>query len=246
MQRKIKEIQAEGRIPLLKNHVHYILSTSVIHSQFPSLVNDVHPAILDETLESTPNVNTRMGTASNPTFLPDPFLVNITPLFTIRHPTSVVSSIAKAMINSLGAGPNDPGIRLASTLRWPRILFDLFKESGREAIVIDGDELVNDTQNQMRKLCALIGVDESRIQYEWAPKASHTPMDVEHNEQIYLKTIYESTGVIKDKGKVEPPALEDEVRRWTVEYGEDIALKLKGYVEEAMDDYNYLSQFRIR
>ncbi|KAG7085949.1 hypothetical protein E1B28_003477 [Marasmius oreades] len=235
LQGKLKETQDRGFIPLIKDHIFNSLSTSVIDSQFPGSMNDVHPVI---------SGNTPGG--PNPTVLPDTFLANITPIIVIRHPTTMVASTAKVMLREFGADRDDPGISLSCTYKWSRVLFDFFRGAGQVVGVVDGDEMVNDTEGVMIKLCGLIGVDGSLIQYEWKPKALCTPMNEEMNEHVYLKALYESTGIIRDKQKIEPLVLEDEVQKWTVEWGEDMADRLKGFVEDAMADYDYLFQFRLQ
>ncbi|KAF9261019.1 hypothetical protein L218DRAFT_554015 [Marasmius fiardii PR-910] len=117
----------------------------------------------------------------------------------------------------------------------------------------------------MIKLCALIGVDPTQIQYEWKPKVLCTELSEETRNDIFRQTLYKSTSVIRDEVRVTPyteslllsktyfvnqeqfkiPILDDEVRKWREEWGEDSAKKLKMMAEKAMEDYEYLSQFRL-
>ncbi|KAF9261011.1 hypothetical protein L218DRAFT_961929 [Marasmius fiardii PR-910] len=183
------------------------MSASVINSYFPGSMRDVHPVVSDiETAEESPGavaVAPSSTSSSNPTVLPNSFLTTITPIIMIRHPVRMISSAAKVMFRGFSASTEDPGLALACSYKWSRTLFDYLKElspvSGMEPIVVDGDVMVEDVEKQMKELCGLIGVDGGRVRYEWEPKGVYTPMNKEMNEHVFLKDLYESTRVIKDK-----------------------------------------------
>ncbi|KAK1235402.1 hypothetical protein PQX77_001371 [Marasmius sp. AFHP31] len=92
----------------------------------------------------------------------------------------------------------------------------------------------------MNKLCSLVGLDGSKIQYTWESKASYATVNEQMREEVYLKAVNESTGVIRDEEKLKPPALDEEQKKWADEWGDEVARKLTVFVEEAMEDYNYL------
>ncbi|KAL0068241.1 hypothetical protein AAF712_004626 [Marasmius tenuissimus] len=236
LQERFSEIYEKGRIPLVKEHILLSMSATVINKYFPDLLIDTKAIIVDETCPSCSSTTD----VPNPMVLPHSFLANLTPIFTIRHPIRMISSGVGIMFRSYGRGFDEPSIDLTRTYKWSRILYDYYRAIGITPIVIDGDELVRHTEDQMNKLCSLIGLDGSKIQYSWEPKASHATVDERMREEVYLKAVYESTGVIRDEEKLKPPALDEEQKEWAEEWGDEAARKLTVFVEEAMEDYNYL------
>jgi hypothetical protein len=80
-------------------------------------------------------------------------------------------------------------------------LFDWYSElnlalgEGEKPIVIDADDLVNDTKGVMRRYCAAVGIDEGRfVRYEWEAVEGEVPV-----EEGYRKTLLMSSGVIRDE-----------------------------------------------
>ncbi|KAK1235406.1 hypothetical protein PQX77_001375 [Marasmius sp. AFHP31] len=209
------------------------MSATVVNKYFPNSLNDTKAVIIDETRPSNADV-------PNPMILPHSFLANLTPIFTIRHPIRMISSGVGIMFRSYGCGFDEPAMDLTRTFKWSRILYDYFRAIGITPIVIDGDELARHTEDQMNKLCSLVGLDGSKIQYSWEPKASYATVNEQMREEVYLKAAYESTGVIRDEEKLKPPALDEEQKKWADEWGDEVARKLTVFVEEAMEDYNYL------
>ncbi|KAL0569868.1 hypothetical protein V5O48_012087 [Marasmius crinis-equi] len=247
MQAKISAVYEKasaffGKIPLIKEHAYVAMSASVMNSVFPDTVNETRPVIVDKNAVFSPE---KVSSVPNPMVLPDSFLTTVTPILVIRPPVRVITSGMRVILNEYGCGMDEPGVYQTCTFKWTRILFEYYRARGITPIVVDGDELARDTESQMSKLCSLIGVDGSKIRYEWKPKASYIKMDETMQEQVYLKVLYESTGVIKDEDKLKPPNLDDEARSWVNEWGEDVARKLKSLAEKAMEDYEYLLQFRL-
>ncbi|KAF9265014.1 hypothetical protein L218DRAFT_924789 [Marasmius fiardii PR-910] len=243
LQRKIQQVHQQGRIPLCKEHAFIILSGTLMNKYTPGLLNETHPVIVDKSFQ--PEYAGACSSYRNPTILPDRFMANVTPIVLIRHPTRLIDSGAGCVLRGLGGSVDDPGFLLSCTLKWQRIVFDYYRDFGDMPIVIDGDEMVNgDSKDLLKKLCTLIGIDGSLIQYEWKPKASYMSLDGKL-EEVYRRDFYQSTRIVKDK-EVKPPALEDKVRKWEEEWGEEVARRLKGFVEESMEDYTYLFQFHIR
>ncbi|KAL0570804.1 hypothetical protein V5O48_011155 [Marasmius crinis-equi] len=238
MQAGFEDMYEKGLIPLVKEHVFITMSTSVVNSHVPNALGPSYPVIAD--------MEVPLSTNTNPMILPASFLASITPIFTIRHPIRMITSGTDIILGTYSADIDEPAVRRSCTLKWTRILFDYYRASGKTAIVIDGDELVRDTRSQMEKLCSLISpsVDGSRIQYEWKPKASHTVLN-EKMREVYLGDLHESTGVIVNEEKLKPPNLDEEMDKWTEKWGVDVANKLKDNAQAAMEDYDYLLQYRL-
>ncbi|KAF8827250.1 hypothetical protein HHX47_DHR5001061 [Lentinula edodes] len=185
----------------------------------------------------------------NPTLLPDRLLASMSPIIIIRHPIFTYTSYIRAASVFGGTGI-DSEFPLMATYRWQRIIYDFYREyydktdlEGRKhwPIVIDGDKLVEDTKGQMEKFCALTGIDETQIQYSW--NASNEP--VEGVYRAFVGTIKESTGVIKTPKSSEPLNVEEYVEKWTEEFDETVAQRLKEAVEASIEDYEYLFKASI-
>ncbi|KAF9067689.1 hypothetical protein BDP27DRAFT_1225552 [Rhodocollybia butyracea] len=134
-----------------------------------------------------------------------------------------------------------------TSYKWSRIMYDFHRSYYEKTdpggkmknwpIVVDGDRLVEDTKGQMKKFCDIAGLDESEIQYSW--EAAGLEPD-EKPLSSFLRTIKESTGVIKGPPSSMIPDLELQVKKWAEEWDEKAAQRMKEAVESAMDDYNYL------
>ncbi|KAL0563707.1 hypothetical protein V5O48_018356 [Marasmius crinis-equi] len=252
MWRGFEGAYGKGLIPVVKEHVHMTMYASVVDACVPGVLEvpdpDSEPVVVDK-LKTSPTTTNTTSPNPNPMILPASFLASITPILMIRHPIRTVTSGMGIMLGTYGKNIDEPAVPLTCTLKWTRILFNYYQSSAREAIVIDGDELVRDTKGQMDKLCALLGpgagVDGSGIRYEWKAKKESVEVSEEMREEVYLRDLYESTGVIVNEEKLKPPNLDEETKMWAEKWGVDVANKLREYTEEALEDYNYLLQYRL-
>jgi hypothetical protein len=62
---------------------------------------------------------------------------------------------------------------------------------------------------------------------------------------IMLSTIEGSTGILKDKAPSDVD-VDAEIGKWKVEFGEEAAALLEKATRDAMDDYEYLKERRIK
>ncbi|KAG7085948.1 hypothetical protein E1B28_003476 [Marasmius oreades] len=90
----------QGCIPLAKEHVFIILSTSLINAHFPNTFNEMkhsqsHRRQQIEQHRQAIYRDTDTDTTPNPTVLSDAFLASVTPIFTIRPPVRMASSSTK-------------------------------------------------------------------------------------------------------------------------------------------------------
>jgi len=107
-------------------------------------------------------------------------------------------------------------------------------------MVIDYDDLVNDTVGVATKFCQATGLDVDHVIYEWeAEDGPCGPTDA-----VFFSTLRKSQGVIKN---LHPKtySISESSKRWTESWGEDVANSLTQLAETAMVDYNYLYQFRL-
>lgn len=201
----------------------------------------------------------------NPTVLPDRFLNTVAPIFIIRHPAKQVGSYFKA--SKVHEGSMDSSeFEIATTFKFSRLLFDYFKNLYRIEknsrgdvlqwpIVVDGDDLINDTEGLAKRVCAVTHLDPNGVIYEW--EKGGEPKDV--FEAVFLGTLNKSSGVVKTevsrlvlnfeilslrcKQTPEKPSITREAKKWEAEWGLNVAHDLVQIANRAMADYEYLHQF---
>lgn len=144
----------------------------------------------------------------NPTVLPDRMMRAFAPVFTIRHPIKQIESWYRAS-RLFGVNLDDSEFELCASYRFTRRLFNYYTElfssgSGspetptgkpRWPVVIDGDDLINDTEGIATKFCELTGIDPKGVIYKWeAEEITKGP-----TEATFLGTLRKSDGVKKNK-----------------------------------------------
>ncbi|KAF5339672.1 hypothetical protein D9757_014853 [Collybiopsis confluens] len=246
IEKTFAEAQAKGKFCLIKEHAAYtfdaeFLRPYVDYSQRP------RPVMVDRKLDVIGSEEIELQLPSplpNPTVLPDRLVATMTPVIIIRHPAYVFPSYIRAAA-SYGVGVHSPQFKIPGSLRWQRFIYDFYRayydkiddeEKKGWPIVIDGDDLVEDTQGQMKKFCELVGLTESEIQYSW--EAAGRPTDQMQN--AFVGVLKESTGVIKGPDFSRDPDLDEQVKEWTEEWDEEIAGKLREAVLSSLEDYQYL------
>ncbi|KAG7085928.1 hypothetical protein E1B28_003459 [Marasmius oreades] len=224
----LQKIESEQKIPLIKEHIFYMMHAE---KTYECLGQAVSSPRTKPTVDDTPSTNL--------TFLPDNFLLTFTPVFIIRHPARAFPSSLRAHSRSTGGNVFDTDFPANATFKFSRILLDWYtaRSPSKLPVVIDGDKLVDDTKRQMERLCERLGIDEERIRYNWDSKEDHGYGKV---WDAYYEEIQNSTGVVRTKETMGAPVLEEEMKKWEKEWDEGVAIKLKEFVESAMDDYEYL------
>ncbi|KAF5393114.1 hypothetical protein D9757_001093 [Collybiopsis confluens] len=241
------EAQEKGKFCVVKEHTVYSFDAEFL-KQYVDFGQRPRPAMVDRRLDviGTDEIELQLPSPPfpNPTVLPDRLVATVTPVIIIRHPAYTFASYLRAAA-SYGGGVHSPEFELSGSLRWQRIIYDFYRayydkiDAQRKKawpIVIDGDELVQDTRGQMKKFCELVGLSESEIQYSW--ESTGRPTDRLLN--AFIGTIKESTGVIKGPNSLRDPNLDEQTKNWTEEWGEEIAGKLREAVTSSLDDYQYL------
>ncbi|KAG7086333.1 hypothetical protein E1B28_002296 [Marasmius oreades] len=250
----IAEIEAQGKILVVKDHPYHMMYPHVTLDDIKPEDRPIAPIVdklldLPEAERESRAVTTPFFPIPNPTFLPDRLFATFTPILTIRHPCRMISSFKRAL-QAMGAPFPDEDSSMDTQFKWQRMVYDCYKAwfstpEGIEAaggasiakhlpIVVDGDKLINNPQGQMETLCRILGLDPCGIQYSWKARKS-----MEHD--AFGGTLGNSTGIIKGKdGSDKTPVLEEEMRKWTEEWGKETADGLMFLVNRTMEDYEYL------
>ncbi|ESK91482.1 hypothetical protein Moror_2614 [Moniliophthora roreri MCA 2997] len=238
----MRVIAKQGLIPLVKDHVLLSTLPSVINFYCHKDLKEGGPIVDSDDVGESHFGGSAANEVKNPTRLPEIFLSKIIPIITIRDPIRKTASAMRVMLGSLGADLDEAHLESSCILKWSRLLFDYYRaKGGPTPIVIDGDVLAKDPEGQMKKLCELIGIDESGIQYTW--EARTQAQNTEMLEDVFIGVLHRSTGVIR--GNIAPLDLEEEVKNWEDEWGTEVAETMRGYVERSMEDYQYLLQHAI-
>lgn len=174
---------------------------------------------------------------TNPTILPDRFLLAMQPVFQIRHPALMFPSMIKALGQIVpGDKPTqNPKFRATMTLRYSRALYDWYCTHGtsQKPLVIDADEIMKD-RGAVQQLCLQTGLDPDAIQYQWDEEHEADPIKL-----AFVSRINASTTIIKGLD-AEQLDVAVEKAKWVHQFGEDVAEDLAKLVEDAMPDYKYL------
>jgi hypothetical protein len=180
---------------------------------------------------------------TNPTSLPDRFLLSMQPIFLIRHPALMLPSYLRASkLIRAGAHPSQPRTAMHMTLRYTRALYDWYLDTaieGRMPRVIDADDIMTNPA-AVRQLCVESGLDPDALQYEW--EEVH---DVRPKWKVFTARINASTGIVKGLDARDLD-VEAEKAKWILEWGEDEAESLAKFVEDTMSDYEYLRSRRVQ
>jgi hypothetical protein len=179
---------------------------------------------------------------TNPTYLPDDFLLAMQPVFQIRHPVLMFPSFLRTQQKAMpGVSTSDAYYKAIMTLRPSRTLFEWYANHPAACTpkVIDADDIMNN-KAAVRQLCIDIDFDPDAVQYEWETRHVEDPMMA-----AFLSTINGSKG-IKPGLEARCLDIETEKAKWVAEFGEQDAKDLAKFVYDAMPDYEYLLEQRVR
>ncbi|KAJ8093343.1 hypothetical protein PM082_020200 [Marasmius tenuissimus] len=256
METWIREAKEEGKMIVMKEHAYQTMFAKIVNAHLDVPREDLPiPKMVDHFLDvAEEKRSTSQAEAEalpslpipNPTFIPDRLFVTLRPVFIIRHPAKAIASFSRAS-TGFGATIFDEDSMMETQYKWLRMVYDCYKAlyesqglNGVVPVVIDGDKLVNDTENQMNKLCSILGIDPSKIRYTWD---AVDKFDSKLAEK-FIGTIGRSTGVIRQKD-YRTPVLEEEAEKWAGEWDERTAEKMKYFAEKTMEDYQYLLEHSI-
>ncbi|KFX87725.1 hypothetical protein V490_08056 [Pseudogymnoascus sp. VKM F-3557] len=234
LEENICKAREQGTVAFVKEHVFTFLKPSIIDSNLetprpPRLTPQVH--LYD--------AETRVS--SNPTLLPDDFMLSFVPVFLIRHPALVFASWYRLGQVAFQADIDDSDFPLEVTFSWSHILYDWYFNASEPLLnspepqlykpaVIDADDIMSD-RGTLQRLCHQLHVDPQHLVFEWqVTKTGLVP---------WFSSIQKSTGV--DMSKLSKGLdIQREFGKWESEFGAEVAQKLLHFVELAMPDYEYL------
>ncbi|KAL1954178.1 hypothetical protein VTO42DRAFT_1534 [Malbranchea cinnamomea] len=206
----------------------------------------------------------------NKTILPDEFLRTFKPIFLIRHPAIAFPSFYRAALdvqNGLG-GSFTSDQKSVLTFWHIRKLYDWYEadiaksgsapsSSGQTEghstlpwpVVIDADDIIRDPEAMANKLCEIVGLDKTKLQFEWEPDTGETvlPGNELFNKAArrMMSTLRASTGILKEKLAANID-IDAEAKKWKEEFGEEEGADIERRVREAIPDYEYLKARKLQ
>jgi hypothetical protein len=187
----------------------------------------------------------------NPTHMPSTFLATLRLIFLIRHPALLIPSNYRAMKDIAALETKDEDFLAISTLRWSRWLWEYFAAHPpvQPPVLIDAEDTLADPEPLISKLCGLIGIDAKDVEYTWdAVPKELWPTKEQDPLGITVTTVggvFKSSGVVRTGAKKKAVDIDAEEQRWKEEFGPDLAQAFRARVDTAMEDYEYLRQFRL-
>lgn len=194
MQEEVEGAVRSGKKLFMKEHAVFLSAADKLLGRIYNNDN-VAPLVVHER-----GVAPNKSSHTNPTSLPDSFLLKFQPIFQIRHPVLMFPSLVRAQMDVKVAGrPCDSICQVMLQLRDSRTLYDWYAaktaNTGIIPRVIDADDVMNDAAS-MRKLCLETGLNPDAIVYEWEERVVEDPMQAR-----FLSTLAKSKGILKGDRK---------------------------------------------
>lgn len=209
--------------------------------------------------------NPQTFSPGNQTLFPDSYLSTWHFAFIIRHPALAWPSMYRTILR-LGdlRMLDEKGIRATAksnmTFRWTRSLYEWCVErspSSMPPIILDAYDVAHSPEVILR-FCEMTGLDKNLVQFEWGGKDEKYAWEkggeektgrwegelVDKAAMIFTETLRASKGVMKEKTPKELD-VEEEVEKWKVEFGGEVAEFLEAAVRETIGDYEYLRERRL-
>lgn len=165
------------------------------------------------------------------------------PLISIRDPRLCVPSAYRVLerMNLPHAGSR--AFFLVTTCNvWNCVLYNFYKSHGIEPVVVDADDYMT-SENFVRSLCVRLGLDPSKVRFDWDAVTSQQKEKQIHPMQYASQnTLYESSGLIAGRAAKNSDFTDASVK-WKEEFGEDAGL-IEEMVALAMPHYQYLYERR--
>jgi hypothetical protein len=198
LQQFVVNAEAAGKIPFIKEHIYYITDPQIIPANVTCLpkgapfIPNTTPTIDDGASASAKSISL----PNNPTALSNEFLTTLSPVILIRHPAKIIPSYYRLSKDAHGTTVFDEFFPVNASLRWSRLIFDWYAEyysiSGIEKrpIVIDAEDMINDSRNVIEKFCEITGLDPKHVQWSWSEKPDSL-------RRSFMSTLWNSTGIIR-------------------------------------------------
>jgi len=237
--------EKEGKSTWHKEHSHWLIDP-IVGLDFARKFGKID---LDTNRKSSVSMPDGQKKTNISIFSDDYLLSNFRAVIVIRHPAlSMASQYRRDTLLPKKYNSDDEYftfLKTRSSMFFQKSIFDFYKRNGREVIVIDSDDIMNTESGVVKQLCEMTGLDYSKVLSTWEPKSEKFRAELDDDFQRRMtRTIELSNGIIPglDYNSVMTGG---EKRRWREEFGADRAARLEQTIEESLEPYEYLKQFKI-
>ncbi|KAH7093589.1 hypothetical protein FB567DRAFT_177029 [Paraphoma chrysanthemicola] len=202
------------------------------------------------------------GSTFNPTYIPDSFLLNtVRPTLLIRHPALTFPSLMRTAIDNEGfdallTRASENSMRWEATYYWHVTLYKFytahssyphasFDASVTYPIILDAADL--SSPELVRKYAAAVGLDPEVVRFEWDEAKKEDIAELGKVEKRMKDTLLASRCIRRDKlggGKALDLGVEKE--GWKREFGDVLGERVGKLVNDAMGEYEWLWERRLR
>ncbi|KAK7967892.1 uncharacterized protein PG986_002169 [Apiospora aurea] len=168
------------------------------------------------------------------------------PVLAIRDPRLAVPS-AYRVLGALGLprGSGRPNFLISTSTLWVRGAYEAYRARGGgiEPVVVDADDLMTQSPEFARRLCARLGLDPARACLAWDAPTAEERGGMHPAYYASQRFLVESSGVDASRAGTNRD-LEAEMRGWEAEFGEDVGM-VREMVDLAMPHYRYFYERRF-
>ncbi|KAE9367517.1 hypothetical protein N431DRAFT_561474 [Stipitochalara longipes BDJ] len=253
LQKHLEAAEVQGKNVFVKEHVNWMIEpvaeTKLVYGE-ESTKEVPWTVKVPSGLEQT-------HSPLNKTILPDDFLKHWLPTFLIRHPALVFPSNYRTQVDNNGKESvknESKMLALEMTMHWTRTLYEWYRQqfaatkdmSSDEIwpIIIDADDIMFGPEVVL-KYAKIIGLDSKKLKFSWTPKSKEELDKMWDVERRMLSTISASAGIVEGKTS-KGLDVDEETKKWKVEFGEVEGTRIEKWVRDAMPDYEYLKSRRLR
>ncbi|MCJ1305305.1 hypothetical protein MMC08_008119 [Hypocenomyce scalaris] len=252
LQKHAEMAEAQGKDIFVKEHAPWLMEP-VAETKWVFGENSTHES--PWTVKALPE---QTHSTLNETVLPDEFLKTWLPTFLIRHPALVFPSIYRTCVDLEGPEVAKTEFRqhaLEMTMHWSRTLYDWYtrqlnaSESSSDSdvtwpIILDADDVMVEPEVVLR-YSTIVGMDPTKLKFSWAPASKEELDKMRGFERRMRSTISASAGIVEGKTSTNLD-IDEEAKKWRVEFGVEEGEKIEKWVRAAMSDYEYMKARRLR
>ena len=255
LQKHAQAAAADGKAIYVKEHAPWLMNP-VAETEFVFGKGSTQE---EPWMVQTSDMGGQTHSARNETVLPDEFLKTWRPTFLIRHPALVFPSSYRTCLDNEGpeVARTEPGHAMEMTMHWSRTMYEWFvnnldtAESQSTAqpatewpIIIDADDIMLEPEIVL-KYSKIVGLDSARLKFAWTAAGDEELDKMSKSMRRMRSTIDTSTGIVEGKTAANLN-IDEEVRKWREEFGEEEGRKMERWVRAAVPDYEYMRARRLR
>lgn len=250
--------ESTGRGTYVKEHVNWMIKPEIesffLHTAIPAPMY--------------PDPGDKIERPANPTVIPDELWRRVRVTFLIRHPALTFPSALRTAIDNEGleavlSHKSEVVMRWECTFHWHVLLYqfltsqpylsqvqgqaptsDIRTASADRVYIVDASQLKNEMF--VKTYAKLVGLDPSKVQTVWDATSQEEQGKLHRVERRMKDTLLSSTHILPSKLESADVNVMVERTKWRVEFGSVLAGRLETLVADAMEEYEWLYERRLR